>query len=73
MDEIFTRVAPLPVSISGYTVRDRNGDFNIILNDRLTHERQMEAYNHELRHIQRGDFNRGGKVDLIEIYAHKGR
>lgn len=70
MDEVITRLFNLPTTIRGYTVRDKNGDYNICINARISHEDQLEAYEHELRHIQRGDFQTSTPVDLIEIYAH---
>lgn len=70
MDEIITRLADLPTTIAGYTVRDAVGDFTIILNSRLTEERQKETLEHELEHIQNGDFSSNRPVGLIEIYAH---
>lgn len=70
MEEIIKRNINLPTTIRGYTIRDHNGDYNIYINARMTTERQMETYMHELRHIREGDFSRSGSVDLIEIHAH---
>lgn len=70
MDEIYTRLFNLPTTIRGYTVRDKNGDYNICINARISHEDQLEAYEHELKHIKLGDFQRSASADLIEIYAH---
>lgn len=72
MNEIYTKLMDLPVSIRGFTVRDCDGDYNVILNSRLSHERQMQTYYHELQHIRSGDFDSPGSVDLIEIHAHGG-
>ena len=71
MDEIYTSVVDLPTSIGGYTIRDNNGDYNIILNARLSYERQARAYRHEMKHIVNGDFFKSETTDLIEIRAHK--
>lgn len=71
MEEIIQRNIDLPTTIRGYTIRDHNGDYNIYINARMTTERQIEAYRHELKHIRNGDFNRTGSVDLIEIHAHR--
>lgn len=69
MNDIITRTADLPATIGGYTVRDRNGDYNIFLNSRLSRERQLESYQHELDHIRKDDFS-GGSVQEIETKRH---
>ena len=71
MDEIYTTLYDLPTSIRGFTVRDRNGDYNICLNARISYEDRLEAYEHELKHIKHGDFQRSASADLIEIFAHR--
>lgn len=71
MDEIYTRLSNFPTSICAFTVRDRDGDYNIYLNARISHERRVQAYEHELKHIKRGDFQKSCSADLIEIYAHR--
>ena len=70
MDDIFTKLVDLPTSIRAYTVRDKNDDFNIYINARLSSEQRMEAYEHEMRHIRRGDFRKAAKADMIEIFTH---
>lgn len=70
MDEIITRLLDLPDTIHGFTVRDASGDFNIYLNSKLSNDQQLEAYQHEVSHIQNGDFGSNRPVGLIEIYAH---
>ena len=71
MDEIITKLKDLPTKFYGLTIRDKEGDFNIFINSRMSRERQIEAYEHELEHIRRGDFSRSGSVDIIEIHAHQ--
>lgn len=70
MDEIYTRLVNLPTTINGYTVCDKNGDYNIFINARISHEARLETYKHELNHIKRGDFQSNARVGLIEIHAH---
>lgn len=71
MEEIITRLANLPVTVYGYTIRDKDGDYNMYINARMTSEKRVETYKHELEHIRRGDFYRSGSADLIEIHAHR--
>lgn len=61
----------MPVRISAYTVANPDLSYTVIINSRLTRERQVEAYIHELRHINNGDFDKKCNADIIEIYAHK--
>ncbi|WP_425755132.1 hypothetical protein ACPW7J_09680 [Ihubacter sp. rT4E-8] len=50
----------LPCDIDAYTVAgmDENGEsfYTIVLNARLSDERQREAYYHEMQHIMGDDF-----------------
>lgn len=70
MDEIVTRIIGLPTSINGYTIRDRNGDYNVYINSNISFEHQLLTYQHEINHILNGDFTKSGSADLIEIHAH---
>ena len=63
-------LADLPSRISAYTVANPDLSYTVVLNSRLNHERQMESYAHEMFHIENGDYDRKGSVDLIECYAH---
>lgn len=56
----------LPPRISGFTVR-KDGDFTIFLNARHCWEDQKETYDHELEHIENGDFDSALSADAIEM------
>lgn len=71
MNDIIIRVVDMPESIRALTIRDPENDYNIYLNCRLSQERLLQAYMHELQHIRSGDFDSSESVDLIEIYAHR--
>ena len=62
--------ADLPVSISAYVVPNADMTFTIVLNSRMAWERRVEAYKHELQHIQNGDYQKSS-ADMIEFYAHE--
>jgi len=47
------------------TIND-DGNFSIFLNARLTYEKRLEAYWHEIRHIQNQDFYSEMSVDELE-------
>lgn len=66
-DEDFTvRYIPLPTTIHGITVQDKNGYNNIYINANIGIEEQKKALVHEVTHIARGDFSRP-YVPLEEI------
>lgn len=61
----------LPVRIAGYTVLNADSSYTVVLNSRLTFERRMQAYQHEMKHILTGDYDRKVDADMIEFYARK--
>lgn len=71
MNDVITVLANLPPTIGGYALRDLNGDYTIVLNARMSRERQLETYRHELKHILHDDFSNTRSADLIEIRAHQ--
>lgn len=62
--------ADMPGTISAYSVSNPDLSYTIVINSRLTRERQLMAYHHEMRHIENGDYERKCSADLIECYAH---
>lgn len=69
---IMTYIFPMPGRIRSYTVR-KDGFYTIVVNENLSEEARLEAYRHELKHIEQGDFDKSCSADLIEIFAHEGR
>lgn len=45
----------LPTSVKGFCFHDNDGEAFIVLNARLTWEQNRRTYDHEKRHIERGD------------------
>lgn len=68
-DEINVKQADLPCTIRSFVVL-RDGTYTVILNARLSAENRLKAYQHELWHINNGDYDRKCPVDIIEINAH---
>ncbi len=66
-----TLLLDLPGTIRAYTVANKDMSYTIVINARLNHERQIEAYRHELKHIENGDYDKKCSADLIECFAHK--
>ena len=61
----------MPHRIKAYTVANKDMSYTIVINARMSHERQLEAYQHELDHIRQKDYEKKCSADLIEFYAHK--
>lgn len=45
----------MPTSIKGFVFKDDDGAPVIVLNSRLSREQNRRTYEHERRHIDRGD------------------
>lgn len=54
-EEIRTILQNMPVSIHGFCFHDDDGQPVVVLNARLSAEKRMKAYRHELEHIERGE------------------
>ena len=54
-EEIRTVLQDLPVSVGGFVFHDDDGQPVVVLNSRLSAERRMKAYRHEVEHIENGD------------------
>ena len=55
MEENKAILMDLPTSVRGLVFHDDDGEPTIILNARLTREQNQKTYDHEHRHIDRGD------------------
>lgn len=69
MDEIIVRTAPLPGSIKAFTCK-KNDYYTIIINECLDEEQRLKEYQHEMKHINNGDYDSSLSADMIEIIAH---
>lgn len=70
MDNIRTILVDLPNTIGGYTVK-QDDYYTIVLNQNLSHDKNLITYAHEISHIENKDFDSNCSAGLIEIYAHK--
>lgn len=66
MEQIQARLIKLPLSVSGISCVDENGEPMIYLNDRLSFEQQRKTYAHEMGHIKRDDFHNGLPIEVVE-------
>lgn len=51
-------------------VKNEDGSFTILINSRLSHRGQLEAYHHAMSHIENSDFEKTD-VQTIETAAHE--
>ena len=69
IEDIYTKVEPLPGKIHGFTKKGFNC-YTVVLNANDSEARRLEAYNHEIRHIRRDDFDSEKGIQLIEDETH---
>ena len=67
--DVNTIFVDMDVIISEQVVKNSDDSYTILLNSRLSHERQQESYKHAMRHILNGDFEKNN-VQQIETDAH---
>ena len=65
-EDIIVRYISLPVSVRAFTVPDSQGNFNVYINSSLTFEQQRKSFEHEMCHIENGDFFRDEAATDIE-------
>ncbi len=61
----------MPCTIHSYVKLNLDDTYTIIINERLCYEMKEEAKEHEIKHIQNGNYDRKCSVDMIEIYAQE--
>ncbi|MCI8630666.1 MAG: hypothetical protein HFG67_00130 [Firmicutes bacterium] len=75
-DYIGIHLIDLPHTVRGYTLLNSDGSYTIIINARLSAETQIAVYEHEMAHIDNGDFSLSGEfadsVDELEYERHAG-
>ena len=58
MGDIFIRFVCFPtLRIYGATALDENGDYNIYIDERLSNDKKLETYKHEVLHIKKRHFD----------------
>lgn len=50
-------------------IKNDDDSYTVFINAKLTHEKQLEVYQHAVSHIKNEDFNKSN-VDKIEFDAH---
>lgn len=62
----------LPTTIHSFVKSNPDGSYTIAINARLSNDGRLKAYDHEIHHIQNGDYDYDITRDLnqIELEAH---
>lgn len=68
-NDIIVKLINFPTNAREAVTENEDGTYTIFINEKLTHEMQLKAYAHALKHIMGKDFEREN-VDEIEYYAH---
>lgn len=56
---------PMPRKIKGFLIED-DGFYRIYVNNEISIEEQKKAIEHEIAHLQRGDFNTDEDIEEVE-------
>ena len=65
-----TILIDMPTRVKGQTVKNEDGTYSVFLNARMASNQIKKTYQHEINHIENGDFEEE-QVQRIEMYAHK--
>ncbi|MCL2474914.1 MAG: hypothetical protein FWF37_02110 [Chloroflexi bacterium] len=69
MEELIVRFKELEYGAAALTIRDKNGDYNVYLDPRVSASTRKAAYDHEIRHIQQGHFDSLKSIRQKELEA----
>ncbi|MDF2656364.1 MAG: hypothetical protein K0R19_2838 [Bacillota bacterium] len=72
VEYIGVHLVDLPHGVRGFTKKNKDGSYSIMINARLSSEMQIHTYDHEIRHIENGDYDNMADVDLVEKHRHIG-
>ena len=71
MDNINVIFADMPSRIKAFTKKNSDSSFTIVLNSLLSREQNILSYQHEIGHIQNGDYDIMCPAGLIEVFSHR--
>ncbi len=60
----------MPYKVHGMLRENEDGSFTILLNSRDSRERNLKAYQHEIKHLMRDDLYSEEDIQIIESRAH---
>jgi hypothetical protein len=72
MDDVYLYRLDLPSGVHEMVAPCADGSYTVYVSTRDTRERQMESYQHAIRHVQRRDHEKED-VQATEMEAHERR
>jgi len=66
---LLIKYVDLPPKIKAVSTENEDGSYTVILNSKLNYEQNVESFKHEIRHIEKKDFDKDD-VDMIELLNH---
>lgn len=69
--EIYIYYVDMPYSMDSNLVENPDGSFTLYLNSRMTHEKNVEGYLHEVKHVNNDDFEGTSDIHDVENEARK--
>ena len=70
LTDVRVYVVPLPPRIKSF-ICERNGYVTICINECLSEDARVKAYEHEMYHLEHDDLHSDLSTGLIEIRAHE--
>ena len=70
LTDVRVYVVPLPPRIKSF-ICERNGYVTICINECLSEDARIKAYEHEMYHLEHDDLHSDLSTGLIEIRAHE--
>lgn len=68
--DIFAKLINMPSGLKGYSCKNPDDSYTILINANLSNEMQLQTYMHELEHIVNGDFDSELSADQLERIRH---
>ena len=70
MEYIGVYLIDLPTAIKGFTVRNADDSYTIIINAGMSDVMQRDTYDHEIEHINNHDFDNIYDINYLENLRH---
>ena len=68
---MYVNVKLIHLGVREVVVENADGGHTVFIDDRLSRDEQVNAFEHAMRHINEGDFDKHGNVNEIEAKRHK--
>ena len=68
---MYVNVQLIRLGVREVVVENADGGHTVFIDDRLSRDEQVNAFEHAMRHINEGDFEEHGNVNEIEAKRHK--